>query len=268
MMQDLFGRVQESVFSSQGYVHIPAALPPALLQSLQNLFDDLMPQEPATGNFLTYENKEKTYITNIDKLCNRGDLSCLELLGQPLIKTIAQRLCGDAFVPVQDFAVIKNQGDGMPILCHRDLEYQPLPYYINIGIYLDDADALEGALQIIPGSHASGASICEVQQWPAQALAAKAGDIIVHDMRLAHQSGPLLQNKIRRVIYFECMPGDEVLTQTLYSEEVLALRRELYQCAQDYVQAKQNQSIAILKQTLERIYAPPVKGHVSVYCFE
>jgi ectoine hydroxylase-related dioxygenase (phytanoyl-CoA dioxygenase family) len=255
-------------FRQNGYLLIPEAIPPELLQRLRSLFDQFMVTDTPREGFHYHYNRERAYLSNVDKLCRRGDLCCLDLLGLPLAAEVTTALCGADAVPIQDFAVIKHKGDENPVLWHRDMQYEGDACCINLGFYIDDAAENEGALQVIPGSHARPDSICTLQQEPATTVSVSAGGLLVHDMRLAHASGLLNNNALRRVIYFEMMPENLILQEELYEPKIIELKKSLSRLAQQHYEATGSVSESVTKQQLDKIYALPTKGHPSIYCVE
>jgi hypothetical protein len=268
------------VFREQGYLKIENALPPALLLQLQALFHHQMFETPPSKDLVFNEKNGRQYVCNIENLCNKGDLSCLALLGHPLVVSIATTLCGPDFFPVQDFAVIKMLGDDTPVLWHQDMLNRRSAPSFTMGIYLDEAAPNDGALRVVPGSHLANKNICALQQEPFVDVPMQAGGILVHDMMLAHSSPPLTKNQLRRVIYFEFLSAELVRQETLY-DEALIERRQLLQAAACAFYAQQHPAQAAAPYmhsdrfahvrtayALEQVYREPVRAHPSAYCFE
>lgn len=91
-------------------------------------------------------------------------------------------------------------GDNTEVLWHQDMLHRHTGNCFTMGIYLDDADAGDGSLRVVPKSHFSSKSICELKQEPDMEVPVKAGDILVHDMMLANSSGLKQHNPLRRVL--------------------------------------------------------------------
>jgi Phytanoyl-CoA dioxygenase (PhyH) len=269
-------------FNQEGYLVLPGAVPPLLLQSLQQLFAEQMDQDNKI-TVATNNNNGNTYINALDKILDKGNLACLELLGAPFILETAATICGPDFFLIQEFAVIKMLGDITPVLWHQDMLHQRTGQCFTMGIYLDDADCGDGALRVIPQSHTSGKNICALQHEPFTEVPMKAGDILVHDMMLAHSSGIMQHNPIRRVLYFEFLSIGQVRNESIYSEELLHNRIQLLQLAIDYYRQQhpdENQfdwynpipeaaaPPAPLREALEAICSINVRARPSAYCFE
>lgn len=269
-------------FFTDGYLPLPGLLPHALLKNLRQLFDELMATESPT-EAATYENKGKKYVTNLETLCNKGNLACLELLGYPPILELAQRICGDDFFLIQEFAVIKNLGDELPVYWHQDMAHRRSGNCFTMGIYLDDADEDDGALRIVPRSHLGTKNICEQSKEPSLELPMKAGDVLIHDMMLAHSSGVLKKNLLRRVIYFEFLSAAHVAAENIYTKELVQRRTRLHYAAtrhysllhpeeKQFTHSRPNPCPADdekdVKDILKEIYNLPINARPSTYCFD
>ncbi|RBP45641.1 phytanoyl-CoA dioxygenase PhyH [Roseimicrobium gellanilyticum] len=79
---------------------------------------------------------------------------------------------------------------------------------ITIRLHLDDADETNGALKVLPGSHAHGRLSAEaIQHWrqhtPEHLCTARAGDALLMRPLLLHASGRSTSDKQRRVLHIE-----------------------------------------------------------------
>lgn len=269
-------------FYQKGYCKIPAAIATPLVSRLRDLFDELMSPENKEQK-ATCINNGKEYVTNLDLLCCKGNLSCLELLGSPFLLEIAEQICGPDFFMIQEFAVIKNAGDELPVYWHQDMVHDRKGQCFTIGFYLDDAEEHDGALRVVPGSHQADKPVCELCREPFIEVAMKAGDILLHDMMLAHCSEPMRKNKIRRVLYFEFLSRQHALLENIYTDELIINRTHLVHAALHYYQQLHPEGpffswaneLAIsygpvenLEAVLNKIYSMPIHARPSTYCFE
>jgi Phytanoyl-CoA dioxygenase (PhyH) len=274
---------QEEVFSGQGYLRLQHIIPDSLLQKLRSLFEEMMCLDCEEASRVIIENKGKNYVTNLEEVCSKGNFAALELLGYPPILEIAQAICGDDFFMIQEFAVIKNLGDELPVLWHKDMAHKRKGRCFTMGIYLDDANENDGALRVIPGSHLSDESICELSKQPFIELPVKAGDVLIHDMLLAHSSAPLQHNKIRRVLYFEFLSAAHVRAENIYTEALVQRRTRLIYAAsrlftslhpdeEKFILPEQNPAPTDnekqLADIINEIYSQPINARPSEYCLE
>jgi ectoine hydroxylase-related dioxygenase (phytanoyl-CoA dioxygenase family) len=262
---------QLSFFSQNGYLVLSNALSATLLQQLRQCFEEAMVPDALGVERTVNKVKGQCYITNVEHPCSLGNLAGLELMGLPLVLEAAEAICGPDFFPIQDFAVIKMLGDDTPVLWHQDMVHGGGGRCCTMGIYLDDANENDGALRIVPASHRSGLDICELGRQPAVEMPMKAGDILVHDMMLAHSSEPLRQNQLRRVIYFEFLSAAHVRQEAIYPEATVQRGYRLLQTAKDYcalLPQPSEEALQTVRQTLGEIYSQPVNARPSTYCFE
>lgn len=266
-------------FLKQGYEVFPNLIPKELLEQLRSLFVSLMDTDNLTDK-VVIENNQVKYVTNLENLCCKGNLSCLVVLGYPSILSIAEQICGEDFFMIQEFAVIKNLGDNLPVLWHQDMKNERKGRCFTMGIYLDDANEDDGALCVIPESHLTDLPICEISESAMLQVPVRAGDVLIHDMMLAHKSEPLQKNKLRRVLYFEFLSVTHVRLESIYSENLIERRAKLIPIAIRHYQEiyplqnvfnykypisfDMNKSVA---ESLQEIYAEPIRARPSAYCF-
>ncbi|WP_445456066.1 phytanoyl-CoA dioxygenase family protein [Flavobacterium sp. HNIBRBA15423] len=273
---------QLNQFYEEGIVKLSNCLSQELLHKLNLFFDEVI-SDVNDSQKVTIQVDDKKFITNIELLCYKNNLACLELLGTPFLLDIAHAICGADFFAIQEFAVIKNLGDNLPVLWHQDMMHRRTGSCFTVGIYIDDANLEDGALRVIPKSHLSTKSICELSKEVFIEVPMKAGDILVHDMMLAHSSEPLKKNEKRRVVYFEFLSAKQVETEAIYSNELVANRTNLLHVASSYYKM-QNPSLEQfdwqkenfnyykteqeIRNALDEIYSIPIKAKPSNYCFE
>lgn len=227
------GKNQLNEFAINGFTIIKNAIPATLLTALRNLFEEKIQQ--CTETEITHNLVgDKSYVSNIEYLFKSNNLACLELLGLPLILETAESICGPNFFLIQEFAVIKMLGDTTEVLWHQDMLHRRTGNCFIMGIYLDDANTGDGCLRIIPQSHTSGKDICTLKQEPYIEVAAKAGDILIHDMMLAHSSGIMKKNNQRRVLYFEFLSYKQAIEENIYTQQQVYNRLRLVRLAAEY----------------------------------
>lgn len=219
---------QKQSFTTNGYLKLPQAIAPILLNKLRVAVDNLCEMgEQLTDNAVLESTTKQKFVVGIDKIAAKNETIFAQLLGSPLLLSIAESLCGADFFPVQDFIVIKNLGDNNEVKWHQDVISNCHEKTFMIGFYLDPANDDNGALRIIPNSHTSDLSICELIKMEYQPINMEAGDILIHDLRIAHSSGELSSFLKRRVVYFEFMAANAIITENVYSEAFVELRTSL-----------------------------------------
>jgi Phytanoyl-CoA dioxygenase (PhyH) len=282
MCKSILSEAQLASYFSQGYLKLPHILPPYLLHKLNVLFDELLNIENGEMDKVVHVNKGNKYVANVEKVCSKGNLACLELLGYLTILQIAEQICGADFFMIQEFAVIKSLGDEVPVLWHQDMLNKRKGNSFTMGVYLDDANEGDGALKIIPQSHLSKKDICEIIKEPSIEIPMQAGGILIHDMMLAHSSEPIKINNVRRVIYFEFLSAAHVRAENIYAEDLIQRRTKLIFLAtylynknnpneEQFVHRKENifeVSEDNFVETLHEIYCERIHAKPSTYCFD
>jgi ectoine hydroxylase-related dioxygenase (phytanoyl-CoA dioxygenase family) len=218
---------QKEYFVENGFVKLPNAISPKVLDQLRAALDEVISSEYQHSDCALLETSGKQFVVAIDKIIAKPNPIFAELLGSPLLLSIAESLCGDDFFPVQDFIVIKTLGDQNVVKWHQDVVTASHEKTFMIGFYLDPATNENGALRIIPNSHKSNLSICELQKMDYQSLDTEAGDILIHNLKLAHSSGELTTFPQRRVVYFEFMSASEIMKEQVYPESFITLRTSI-----------------------------------------
>jgi ectoine hydroxylase-related dioxygenase (phytanoyl-CoA dioxygenase family) len=224
---------QLNEFEKNGFCRLPGLIPRPVLERLRRFFDPMLIADRVPGKAIA-ESPQGRVVTNVDQLLAWGDPAVLDLLALPETMKVASAICGDNLFTVQEFAVIKHRGDATPVLWHQDMVNGRSAPCLSMGIYLDDADAGEGALRFIPGSHLRSEPICELARMPAVEVPAEAGDVIIHDMMTAHSSEPMDGNGLRRVIYLVFLSSELALGEDIYPREFVDNRRRLLFAARRY----------------------------------
>jgi hypothetical protein len=279
--QPILNKTQLEAFIQEGFTILPNAVPPVLLQKLRLLFEEKMNSPDVSDKAVNTVNGQ-SYITNVEYLFKSNNLACLELLGSPFLLETAETICGPGFFLIQEFAVIKMLGDNIEVLWHQDMLHRRTGNCFTMGIYLDDANAEDGCLRVVPASHTSEKDICTLKEEPYIEVPVNAGDILIHDMMLAHSSGIMQHNCLRRVLYFEFISFKQAVGENIYTEEQLYDRMRLIQLAVEYYQLKHpgekkfewNNTLAIptesidsVHEILSDIHRAKSLGKPSAYCF-
>lgn len=233
LAQPVSDKINLRAFFRDGYTVLPNAVPHHLLQKLRILLDERMSNGDTTDKAFNIVDGQQ-YISNLEYLFKGENLACLELLGSPFILEAAETICGEDFFLIQEFAVIKMLGDTSEVLWHQDMLHRRTGNCFIMGIYLDDANAGDGCLRVVPQSHLSGKDICTLKHEPFIEVPARAGDILIHDMMLAHSSGIMTNNSIRKVIYFEFLSFKQAVEEEIYTEAQVLNRMRLVRLAVEY----------------------------------
>ena len=224
-------------FDQQGYIKLDQQIPFPLLSKLQHEAD--VTEQQAAHWLSNNARKEdfalSTSLFNIQ--LNRllhfhryVNQSTLGVLGSPYILAPAQSLCGLECVPSIDMMVYKHPSCESHIPWHQDLIYPHQQYRVaTIGIYLEDANLGDGALKIIPGSQFAQHDMCHFMTHKPQKfieIAAKAGDVIIHNPMVVHASDKCRHHK-RRTLYYEMRPLKALLFDNAWTRKLIHQRLNL-----------------------------------------
>ncbi len=147
--------------------------------------------------------------------------SLLILLGQPFMLAIVERLLGENFVCSAEALVFKMAGNGREVPVHADCDPgdpRLSPVIFNVDYYLDDSTEANGCLYVAPGTHKWPLTSREISEkgfdFPGLIpVPAKAGDVILHNVRLVHGSPRSRGGALRRTLYYEFQDMDAMLAQ-------------------------------------------------------
>ena len=137
--------------------------------------------------------------------------SLVVLLGHPFILRLAHHLLGDDFVCAAEALVFKMAGNGREVPVHADCEPSDprlSPLIFNVDYYLDDATLENGCLWAAPGTHRLNLSQQQIVSagfdYPGLApVPVKAGDVLLHNVRVVHGSHRSRGGALRRTLYYE-----------------------------------------------------------------
>lgn len=213
-------------FDEQGFLVLPNRIPEAMLARLQEAADYWIAtgkhsrETGQTGDDYRFADRGgREVMYRVDYLHDKERPASLELLGSPEILGIAESLAGKNFVPTYEAMVFKDTGNGAPIEWHQDATHPRRYRIFNVDIYLDEALPGQGALRVVPGSQASKVDMCELKDrysWGVPGsleVHMSPGDVLVHDVMLVHGSEPTLGNALRRTIYYEFRPAEQIVEE-------------------------------------------------------
>ncbi len=232
------GAGQKQQLLEAGYTLLPDALPPELLQRWRELAEKLEARglaaharsEQVHGTCVI-EDPVGPRVMRVDDVLGYDVDAVLDLLACPAMLAVARELCGPDTVPLQLDILYKHQHPHPVILWHQGAAHPRGYPYLNVGVYLDDADADDGCLKYVPGTQHQLEDICalaEAHGWDIPGVVeqpARAGDILVQDMMVLHGSAPKRTPGARRTVYIELRPTAGILESGAQSEQWAELRR-------------------------------------------
>ncbi|GAL35405.1 putative oxygenase [Vibrio maritimus] len=271
---------QVATFDERGYLVLKNAIPTSLLQGLRQSYDTLQRQllenarfDDLVSNVAILHQDDQNFIARINNLFSFDAPFFVQLLGLPALQQAVQTLVEGEAIPIYESLLIKHKGDSQNIDWHRDMNHQRDSRIFTVGLYLDDSKHQQGALQVIPHSHLSPDSVCEItHRWQQGDLTsaeviAEAGDIVIHDVMLIHSSPPITEEARRRTVYFEFRSLEHIQANPLFSTYWIQQRQALNR----YACQLWNQSPASImdnESKLQDLYKQQVRYESAEYCFE
>lgn len=226
-------------YQEEGYTLFEQALPQELLERFRLIASHLEQQALAIHkqgeqppHACVIEDPVGPRLMRYDDIFLEEMDATLDLLAIPTMINIAKDLCGDGAIPLQCDILYKHQHPHPVINWHQGAPHPRNYPYLNIGIYLDNADANDGCLLYVPKTQhdlKDIQSLSEQHGWDIPGVIeqpAKAGDILVQDMMILHGSAPKRTSGCRRTIYVELRPSDGVRDSGRQSEDWIRVREQ------------------------------------------
>jgi phytanoyl-CoA hydroxylase len=161
----------------------------------------------------------------------RGDPFWYRLVSDPRLLRIASEFIGTDIALMGTHYIAKPPVTGQPVLWHQDGSYWPLDpmRVVTLWLAVDDADAGNGCMRVIPGSHqrqlhpmlartdvanvlGSGMDASLVDETQARDVCLRAGDVSIHHPNLIHGSNANTSVRWRRGLTIRYIPTTTRLT--------------------------------------------------------
>ncbi len=225
-------------FFKDGYLLFPQAIGPRILKKWQKLANEIESAALAAynsggsmANACVVEDAVGPRLMRYDELYLNQTEELIELLAADTMQQIIRELSGPSSVIIYSDLLYKHQHPHPVIKWHQGAPHSRNYPYLNIGIYLDDADEDDGCLRYVPGTQGALQPISDIEReygWNPPGIVqqpARAGDILVQDMMVLHGSEPKRSPGARRTIYVEVRPVEGILEQQQVSDTWLASRK-------------------------------------------
>ena len=239
---------QLQFFDENGYLILRNWIPTDLLIKLQaagaGWIHQGMELTEEDADYRFREGAGKRTMFRVDYLHNKGYSASLELLGSPQILSVAESMVGVNFVPTYEAMVFKQEGDGAAIRWHQDAVHARRWRIFNLDLYLDASRKGAGALFVIPGTQTAKQPFCNIESsygWDypgAIEVEMSPGDVLLHDVMVAHGSPETHGKALRRTIYYEFRAAEEILAEGPWDRQWIDRRLSLIPLAlRRYAQA-------------------------------
>ncbi|MCX4666483.1 phytanoyl-CoA dioxygenase family protein [Streptomyces sp. NBC_01381] len=153
----------------------------------------------------------------IHNLEQQGSTPINELFADGPLHELAGEVLGREIRPMVCAMIVKMPHHAARVPWHRDRTSVAPHTVINLSLFLDDSSFENGCIEYVPYSHLlpDDADVTAVeQQGPVEAAPARAGDVLVHDVRTVHASRTNSTDAFRRSIVIEFAPVDFDLPNT------------------------------------------------------
>jgi ectoine hydroxylase-related dioxygenase (phytanoyl-CoA dioxygenase family) len=237
--QSLYHLTAEQIqfFDDNGYLILRKWIPEPLLSRLQDAGKHWIEMGHAPENTdpdFAFKNLPagKTMF-RVDFIHNKKQRASLEFLGSPQVLGLAESLCGPNFVPTYEAMVFKQEGNGAAIEWHQDAVHPRKFRIFNLGLYLEHSKIGAGALHVVPGSNTCKQDVCQIAEeygWSPPGMIhveMEPGDILLHDVMVVHGSEETQGNALRRTVYLEFRPAEEILEDGPWDRKWIDTRMRL-----------------------------------------
>jgi len=217
-------------FFEHGYIHVGRVLTAERLQSLRDEIDRIVADASGISDHDGVYDLEASHRADAPRV-RRIKTPHMhfplfeDLARDPAISDPVAVLIGDDIRLYGGKINIKAAGYGAPVEWHQDWAFYPHTNddVLTIGIFLDDMDADNGPLCVMPGSHkgpiydhhADGAfcgaldlATCELDFSQAVPMAGKAGEMVIFHSRCIHGSTANRSDRQRRLLIWEMTAAD------------------------------------------------------------
>lgn len=258
-------------FRENGFVVLKGFVSEALVKALQTAsactIDRALSDYHAgiiSSQIAYSSNANPPSVFRINQLLHSDPVFSQALL-QPDLLNGLKAVIGEPIVPMYESLLIKEAGQNSEIGWHWDMKREQSDVIITVGIYLDHSDASQDALCVIPGSHKMPGDICYFEdelaagRLKAIEVEAEPGDVIIHDVMLAHSSKARTMAGQRKTIYFEFRSLSHVKHNPRFNQAWIGKRTELLEHASNNTVPSDD--------FISELYALSVNLEAGHYCF-
>ncbi|WMN58946.1 phytanoyl-CoA dioxygenase family protein [Pseudoalteromonas xiamenensis] len=268
---------QRTHFVEKGFLVLKNAISPQLLSHLQQLSADLIAkktQSPLSPDELPAialgKRGTQQYLTRINNLFQFQPKLGISL-AQSSLQAVIEQLCTTPVLSVYESLVVKHPLDIHGFDWHRDMNAAREDFVVTVGIYLDDSQAGQGALEVLSASHINDQSVCDYKNAlrkgtvTSSDVEADAGDVVIHNVNLVHRSLPQTQDSYRRTIYFEFRKASLIETYPNFSPTWIQHRQQL----NHFLTSEETMGQQAFTHFVNTIlYREPVRFEAGEYCYE
>ncbi len=217
---------QVRFFDDNGYLVLKHWITGELLERMQRAGQAWMEQgkdvdesDPRNEDYKFASRPGGRIMYSVDYVHNKSQPASLELLGSPKVLGVAESLCGPNLVPTYESMVFKQKGNGAEVRWHQDAVHPRKYRVFNYDLYLDRSRKDAGCLRVLPGTHRAKQDVCNLVSkgpWDREGIVPvemEPGDVLLHDVMIVHGSPRTEGKDLRRTIYYEFRPAEQILEE-------------------------------------------------------
>jgi len=220
-------------FQKQGFVIIPKALEPSLVQQLIEATDRTLNNEKFSYDLLKINKSQ--HIHKAKYMFEKEEIFLKTLVHDSLLSVVLEFIDDPQMVvPTWEDMLIKIPNEGIPVNVHQDLALQSVKSNVfSLAIYLHDSH--HNPVYYLPESHNMGHltrdELYEVYHKYKDdfvPLNVKAGDITVHNVKTVHYSDENITPYPRYTWYLEFRTVEQLLNDSPWDVEWINRRRAIW----------------------------------------
>ena len=217
----------------KGFAHIPAAFCPEEIGELVKATESSLKNSDFEYDFLTM-NKDK-HIHKVRYMFEKDDVFRKALVHDSIFSIVSQLVDpASEIVPTWEDMLVKVPFKGIPVGVHQDLALQSVGSDVfSLGVYLHDSGT--NPVYYLPGSYKMGPltrddihKVYNEQKSNFVPVRAKAGDIIIHNVKTVHYSEENLTPNPRYTWYLEFRSKKQLLEDSPWDKEWMLQRRAIW----------------------------------------
>lgn len=283
----MLSQAQKDFYDTNGYLMVENAVTPDQLAKLRQITADLIDaSRGVTESNAVYDldkghGPDNPRLTRI-KIPHKQDPYFWDVLRNSTMTDVLTDLLGPDTTILTSKLNTKAPGGGAAVEWHQDWMFYPHTNddLLAFGLMLEDVDADNGPLMVIPGSHkgplldhtANGVFAGAIdpddplfERDKAVTLTGKAGGMTVHHARILHGSAPNVSDRNRYILFYECAKADAwpILGSSSYIHELG--QRRFWEDLQDRTITGTPCLTPRLEQVPVRMPLPPAPDNTSIF---
>lgn len=248
-------------FNEKGYCVLENAFTENDVKTLLDRTETVLREDDGSDDFLRIN--DSNHIHKVKYMFDKGEVFLRYLVHDSILKIVSE-LSEDVtqIVPTWEDMLIKIPRHGIPVTVHQDLALQSASHDVfSVGIYLHDS--YDNPVYYLPGSHKMGAltkteiyKVYDENRANFIPIHAKAGDVVVHNVKTVHYSEENKCEHPRYTWYLEFRTIDQLKNDSPWDDDWIMSRRAIwayalkkYQQNIDYLLP----DIALLKPYLQNL---------------